>query len=155
MRYSRGAVIVRRKVTTSCATTRMSWPVARASAQGAERRVGGRRRETLRKPTALAPSGRADLEWSREVRRDLIIHGRATPGAIVSHELPRDDAVRGFDQFDERVDGWTRLVLHPAHRGAVRRWSDRTLRGLCPGSCARLASTRGRGAREWTRDGVW
>ncbi|MCJ1688641.1 glutathione-independent formaldehyde dehydrogenase [Rathayibacter sp. VKM Ac-2927] len=47
--------------------------------------------------------------------RDLIIHGRATPGDIVSHELPLDDAVRGFDQFDKRVDGWTKVVLHPAH----------------------------------------
>ncbi|MDY0912233.1 hypothetical protein [Rathayibacter festucae] len=77
--------------------------------------------------------------------RDLIIHGRATPGDIVSHELPLDDAVRGFDQFDKRADGWTKVVLHPARCGAVRRRSDRTLNGLWPGSCARFASNRGRG----------
>jgi glutathione-independent formaldehyde dehydrogenase len=45
--------------------------------------------------------------------RDLIIHGQATPSQIISHELPLDDAVRGYDQFDKRADGWTKVILHP------------------------------------------
>ena len=50
--------------------------------------------------------------YNRELR-DLIIRGRATPGDIVSHELPLDDAVDAFDKFDKRVDGYTKVVLHP------------------------------------------
>ncbi|MCU1543152.1 MAG: aldehyde dehydrogenase [Microbacteriaceae bacterium] len=51
--------------------------------------------------------------YNRELR-DLIIHGNATPGSIVSHELSLDEAPHAFDQFDKRVDGWTKVVLHPA-----------------------------------------
>jgi threonine dehydrogenase-like Zn-dependent dehydrogenase len=32
--------------------------------------------------------------------RDLIIAGRATPGWITSHELGLDQAVEGYDRFD-------------------------------------------------------
>lgn len=52
-------------------------------------------------------------KYNRELR-DLIIHDRATPSFIVSHELPLDDAPRAYDQFDKRVDGWTKVLLHPA-----------------------------------------
>jgi glutathione-independent formaldehyde dehydrogenase len=45
--------------------------------------------------------------------RDLIIRGQAHPSQIVSHELPLGDAVRGYDQFDKRADGWTKVILHP------------------------------------------
>ena len=45
--------------------------------------------------------------------RDLIIRGQARPSQIVSHELPLTDAVRAYDQFDQRADGWTKVILHP------------------------------------------
>jgi glutathione-independent formaldehyde dehydrogenase len=45
--------------------------------------------------------------------RDLITAGRAEPGFLVSHELPLDGAVEGYDRFDKREDGWTKVVLHP------------------------------------------
>ena len=51
-------------------------------------------------------------KYNRELR-DLIIRGRATPGQIVSHELSLDEAVTGYDRFDKREDGWTKVVLHP------------------------------------------
>jgi glutathione-independent formaldehyde dehydrogenase len=51
--------------------------------------------------------------YNRQLR-DLIIRGRAHPGLIVSHELSLDEAPRGYDQFDKRVDGWTKVLLHPA-----------------------------------------
>ena len=51
-------------------------------------------------------------KYNRELR-DLIIRGRATPGKIVSHELSLDEAVTGYDKFDKREDGWTKVVLHP------------------------------------------
>jgi glutathione-independent formaldehyde dehydrogenase len=45
--------------------------------------------------------------------RDLITAGIATPGQIVSHELKLDQAAEGYDHFDKREDGWTKVVLHP------------------------------------------
>jgi glutathione-independent formaldehyde dehydrogenase len=44
----------------------------------------------------------------------VIIRGRATPSLIVSHELPLDQAPDAYGQFDKRVDGWTKFLLHPA-----------------------------------------
>jgi glutathione-independent formaldehyde dehydrogenase len=40
-------------------------------------------------------------------------YNRATPGFIVSHELGLDQAVEGYDKFDKREDGWTKVLLHP------------------------------------------
>jgi glutathione-independent formaldehyde dehydrogenase len=51
--------------------------------------------------------------YNRQLR-DLIIRGRATPSLIVSHELPLDAAPEAYDKFDKRVDGWTKVLLHPA-----------------------------------------
>ncbi len=45
---------------------------------------------------------------------NLIIRGRAKPSAIVSHELTLDDAIGAYEHFDNRDDGWTKVVLHPA-----------------------------------------
>jgi glutathione-independent formaldehyde dehydrogenase len=46
--------------------------------------------------------------------RDLIIRGKAHPGDIVSQELSLDEAPTGYDRFDKREDGWTKVLLHPA-----------------------------------------
>jgi glutathione-independent formaldehyde dehydrogenase len=46
--------------------------------------------------------------------RDLIITGRASPSFIVSHELSLDQAPDGYLHFDNREDGWTKVLLHPA-----------------------------------------
>lgn len=48
------------------------------------------------------------------MRRDLIIAGRAQPSFIVSHELSLDQAPDAYQKFDSRVDGWTKVLLHPA-----------------------------------------
>ena len=58
-------------------------------------------------------TGQAPVKRYNRELRDLIIAGRATPSFIVSHELPLDDAVRGYDQFDKRIEGWTKVLLHP------------------------------------------
>jgi len=50
--------------------------------------------------------------YNRELR-DLIIHGHARPSFIVSHELSLDDAVDAYANFDDRRDGWTKVLLHP------------------------------------------
>lgn len=51
-------------------------------------------------------------KYNRELR-DLIIHGRATPSFIVSHDLPLDQAVEAYAKFDAREDGYTKVLLHP------------------------------------------
>jgi glutathione-independent formaldehyde dehydrogenase len=45
--------------------------------------------------------------------RDLIITGRANPSFLVSHELPLDQAAEGYERFDHREDGWTKVLLRP------------------------------------------
>jgi len=51
-------------------------------------------------------------KYNRELR-DLIIHDRATPSFIVSHEVPLDEAVEAYRKFDTREDGYTKVLLHP------------------------------------------
>ncbi|MFP3466370.1 glutathione-independent formaldehyde dehydrogenase [Leifsonia sp. SIMBA_070] len=58
--------------------------------------------------TGQCPVKRYNIEL-----RDLIIRGTAHPGAIVSHELPLDQAPDAFAHFDARDDGWTKVLLHP------------------------------------------
>jgi glutathione-independent formaldehyde dehydrogenase len=50
--------------------------------------------------------------------RDLIIRGQARPSQIISHELSLDEAVHAYDQFDQRAEGWTKVILHPGQQAA-------------------------------------
>lgn len=52
------------------------------------------------------------MRYNRQLR-DLIVAGRATPSFIVSHELPLDQAAEGYRRFDDREDGWTKVLLRP------------------------------------------
>lgn len=52
------------------------------------------------------------LRYNRRLR-DLIISGKARPSFLVSHELGLDQAAEGYDHFDKRDDGWTKVLLHP------------------------------------------
>jgi threonine dehydrogenase-like Zn-dependent dehydrogenase len=45
--------------------------------------------------------------------RDLIIAGKAKPSFVVSHEVSLDEAPGAYDKFDRRVDGYTKVLLHP------------------------------------------
>jgi glutathione-independent formaldehyde dehydrogenase len=47
--------------------------------------------------------------------RDLIIAGRASPSFVVSHELPLEQAPEAYEKFDKRVEGYTKVILHPHH----------------------------------------
>jgi threonine dehydrogenase-like Zn-dependent dehydrogenase len=51
--------------------------------------------------------------YNRELR-NLIHVGRAKPSFIVSHNLPLDKAPEGYEHFDRRDNGWTKVVLQPA-----------------------------------------
>ena len=48
-----------------------------------------------------------------EGRTDLVHVGRAKPSFLVSHELPLDQAPAGYQHFDARDQGWTKVVLAP------------------------------------------
>ena len=58
-------------------------------------------------------TGQANVKNYNRFLRDLIVSGRAEPGLIVSHELPLDAAPDAYDKFDKRIDGYTKVVLHP------------------------------------------
>lgn len=59
-------------------------------------------------------TGQAPVKRYNRELRDLIIAGRAKPGWIGSHELPLEQAPEAYDKFDRRLDGWTKVLLHPA-----------------------------------------
>lgn len=59
-------------------------------------------------------TGQCPVKRYNEHLRDLIIAGRATPSKIVSHELPLSEAPSGYEKFDKRLDGYTKVLLHPA-----------------------------------------
>jgi glutathione-independent formaldehyde dehydrogenase len=52
------------------------------------------------------------MRYNRALR-DLIVAGRATPSFLVSRELTLEDAATGYRHFDQRDDGWTKVLLHP------------------------------------------
>jgi glutathione-independent formaldehyde dehydrogenase len=60
-------------------------------------------------------TGQAPVKRYNRELRDLIIKGRARPGFIVSHELDLTEAADGYDHFDKREDGWTKVLLHPGN----------------------------------------
>ncbi len=43
--------------------------------------------------------------------RDLIIAGKAKPSFIVSHRIPIEEAPDAYKKFDERYDGYTKVVI--------------------------------------------
>ena len=58
-------------------------------------------------------TGQANVKQYDRGLRNLIHRGKVSPGQIVSHELSLDEAVSGYQGFDDRLDGWTKVVLHP------------------------------------------
>jgi glutathione-independent formaldehyde dehydrogenase len=59
-------------------------------------------------------TGQCPVKRFNEHLRDLIIAGKATPSAIVSHELPLTEAPAAYEKFDKRIDGYAKVLLHPA-----------------------------------------
>ncbi|MFD2083515.1 glutathione-independent formaldehyde dehydrogenase [Actinopolymorpha cephalotaxi] len=59
-------------------------------------------------------TGQAPVKRYNQQLRDLVISGRATPSFLVSHELPLEKAPEGYERFDNREAGWTKVLLHPS-----------------------------------------
>lgn len=58
-------------------------------------------------------SGQANVKAYNRRLAKLIETGKATPSMIVSHELPLERAPEAYKHFDQRTDGWTKVVLKP------------------------------------------
>jgi threonine dehydrogenase-like Zn-dependent dehydrogenase len=58
-------------------------------------------------------TGQANVKQYNRQLRNLIHQGKLSPGQIVSHELTLDQAAEGYKNFDDRLDGWTKVILHP------------------------------------------
>ncbi|MFC9469590.1 glutathione-independent formaldehyde dehydrogenase [Streptomyces coelicoflavus] len=58
-------------------------------------------------------TGQCNVKRYNRQLRDMIVEGRARPSFVVSHELPLDQAPSGYDKFDKRIEGYTKVVLHP------------------------------------------
>lgn len=58
-------------------------------------------------------TGQCNVKRYNAQLRDLIIAGRARPSFVVSHELPLNEAPVAYEKFDKRIDGYTKVVLHP------------------------------------------
>jgi glutathione-independent formaldehyde dehydrogenase len=63
-------------------------------------------------------TGQCPVKRYNRQLRDLIVEGRAKPSFIVSHELGLDEAAEGYDNFDKRLDGWTKVLLRPGKTSA-------------------------------------
>ncbi|KAF8137495.1 hypothetical protein EV363DRAFT_1318130 [Boletus edulis] len=58
-------------------------------------------------------TGQCNVKAYNRYLRDLIISGKAKPSFVVSHNISLDDATTAYDKFDKRVDGYTKVLLHP------------------------------------------
>lgn len=58
-------------------------------------------------------TGQADAKQYAHQLRDLIITGRATPSFVVSQNLSLDEAPDAYRRFDNREDGYSKVLLHP------------------------------------------
>ena len=58
-------------------------------------------------------TGQTNVKAYNRQLSELIHAGRAKPSWIVSHELRLEDAPKAYKNFDARVKGWTKVVLHP------------------------------------------
>ncbi|MGW7293776.1 glutathione-independent formaldehyde dehydrogenase [Streptomyces xiamenensis] len=59
-------------------------------------------------------TGQANVKAYNRQLRDMIVAGRATPSFLVSHRLPLSEAPDAYQHFDQRDDGWTKVLLKPA-----------------------------------------
>jgi threonine dehydrogenase-like Zn-dependent dehydrogenase len=58
-------------------------------------------------------TGQCNVKAYNRRLRELIHRGKATPSAIVSHQLQLADAPKAYKHFDDRDAGWTKVVLRP------------------------------------------
>jgi glutathione-independent formaldehyde dehydrogenase len=68
-------------------------------------------------------TGQANVKAYNRKLRDLIHVGKAAPSKIISHELALDEAPDAYKNFDNRKNGWTKVVLKPKSAAHPRKKS--------------------------------
>lgn len=58
-------------------------------------------------------TGQCNVKAYNRYLRDLIIAGRAKPSFVVSHEVALGEAPQAYEKFDKRIEGYTKVLLHP------------------------------------------
>ncbi len=58
-------------------------------------------------------TGQCNVKAYNRRLADLIHHGKANPSLIISHELPLEQAPEAYEHFNNRDNGWTKVILHP------------------------------------------
>jgi len=58
-------------------------------------------------------TGQANVKAYNRLLSRLIEKDKVKPSWIVSHELPLEQAPEAYEKFDQREDGWTKVVLKP------------------------------------------
>ena len=58
-------------------------------------------------------TGQCNVKRYNAYLRDLIIAGKASPGFVVSHQVPLEEAPDAYVKFDKRVEGYTKVILNP------------------------------------------
>ena len=66
-------------------------------------------------------TGQANVKNYNRKLRDLIAAGKAKPSMIISHELGLDEAPEAYKNFDNRKNGWTKVVLKPKAQSQFRK----------------------------------
>lgn len=69
-------------------------------------------RLTRKQGLSLA-TGQCNVKQYNRYLRDLIISGKAKPSFVVSHEIGIEDAETAYDKFDKRIEGYTKVLIHP------------------------------------------
>ncbi len=59
-------------------------------------------------------SGQCPVKLYNRRLMDLIHHERIKPSKIVSHRCSLDDAAKAYKHFDDRDEGWTKVLFKPA-----------------------------------------
>lgn len=58
-------------------------------------------------------SGQCNVKAYNHQLRDMIAAGKARPSFLVSHELSLEEGPDAYRHFDNREEGWTKVVLKP------------------------------------------
>ena len=58
-------------------------------------------------------TGQANVKRYNRFLRDLIVAGRVEPSLVVSKQVPLDEAPDAYEKFDNREEGYTKVVLKP------------------------------------------
>jgi glutathione-independent formaldehyde dehydrogenase len=75
-------------------------------------------------------TGQANVKSYNRQLCALISSGKAKPSSIISHELSLDEAPQAYENFDERMKGWTKVILKPgktARKNAMKKQAKHTV----------------------------